>query len=287
MKSITKLERRESPGRRFFSVSSSSLAGDSGGGGQARASASPEEDISPALRDIPAVHVVIPDDTRLVTVSEPHGPGADRFRYLRLHLRELRKRAKIQAIAITSPLPKEGKSTVAMNLAHSLSEHGKKTVLCIEADLYHQTVTEAFALASPQGLIDCVEDGLDPLSAVLRLDPLGWYVLPAGSKPTNPTEVIHSPNFPNVLAKLRPHFDWIVLDTPPLLPLSDTVTIAGITDGTLLVIRAGQTPKESVEESLRIIGPRKALGLVLNDSVELNTTYSKYYGSYYKTKQEA
>ena len=97
--------------------------------------------LEPAFKDIEVEQVEVLPESRIVFHNEPRSPGADRFRYLRMRLRELWDAGKLRSLLITSPLPQDGKSTIALNLATALAEHGKRTVLLIEADLHHPTLT--------------------------------------------------------------------------------------------------------------------------------------------------
>lgn len=266
---------------KFLPVSHS-LKGEASSASAVRESFS--SDVPPALRHVPVQPVTIDDASRLVVYSDPQSIGADRFRYLRLKLREHRKSRKLQTVAVTSAIPLDGKSTIAVNLATSLAEGGRRSVLCIEADLHHPTLAQSLGIEPAIGFAHCLHDQLDPLSVLRRLDPLGWYLMSAGVWEGNPTELLHSDALPAMLDALTPHFDWILFDTPPILALTDTVLISGQVDGTLLVVRANKTPREFVEEALRLIGQKRTLGIVLNGAEDLERAYDKYYSSYYRQK---
>jgi len=214
------------------------------------------------------------------SISIPRGLAADRFRFLRLRLRERAATGKLKTILVTSPLPEDGKSTVAVNLATTLAERGKRNVLLLEADLYHATISENLGIPVRPGLAECLEGGLDPASALRRLDPLGWYLLPGGAPDGNPTELLQSDRLSAVMAKLSQHFDWIIIDSPPVAAVSDALSLARTADATLLVVRAGHTPKQAVTEACTLIGPKHIIGIILNGVEGLNRVYSKYYGRY-------
>ena len=235
-----------------------------------------------ALEGIAIRSAKISPESRIVAHTLPQGLGADRYRYLRLRLREYRKSRKLQSLTITSPLPLDGKSTTALNLSTSLAEGGRRSVLCIEADLYHPSLASTLGIEAPRGLADCVRESLDPLSVIMKIDPLGWYLMPAGSLEGSPTELLQSDRLQTVLDALLPHFDWVILDAPPILALTDGALLSTQTDGTLLVARADRTPRESIEEALRLIGKKKTVGLVLNGADDVDRVYGKYYGSYYR-----
>jgi capsular exopolysaccharide synthesis family protein len=240
------------------------------------------EDLEPTahLEGIPVEEIQAQLDSQIVLVTDPRGPGADRFRFLRMSLRELRGLAKLQSIVVTSALPQEGKSTVALNLATALADGGKSSVLLMEADLYHPTLARRLGLAPRRGLAECLEDRMNPLDGLRRIEPLGWYLLQSGKARGNPADLFQSDALPGVMQQLNPYFDWVVIDTPPVTPLTDALSLSRQADASLLVVRADRTPREAVAEALSRIGQKHVLGIVLNGTDSLNRLYSQYYGHY-------
>ena len=234
------------------------------------------------LEGVPVERVRVSIASRIVLVTESRGPGADRFRYLRMRLRELRGLAKLQSIVVTSPLPHDGKSTVALNIATALADGGRSSVLLIDADLYHPTVVQRLGLAPRSGLAECLENDVNPLGELTKIEPLGWYLLQSGRPRGNPADLFQSDNLESVTKQLYPYFDWVVIDTPPVTPLTDAVSFSRHADASLLVVRADRTPREAVEEALSRIGQKHVLGIVLNGTDNLNQLYSEYYGHYHQ-----
>lgn len=232
------------------------------------------------LDGVRVVHLDVHPNKRIVVYSDPHGPGADRFRFLRLRLRELAGTRKLKTVIITSAQPAEGKSTVCLNLATALAEGGKRTVLVVDVDFYRRTLSHILGLRSGPGLAECLEDNLDPVSALRRIEPLSWYLLTAGEPRRNPTELLQSDSLAAALRKLYFLFEWILIDTPPVVPLADTLSLSRHADASLLVVRAGQTPREAIDDALTLLGPT-AVGIVLNGAEKLNRAYYKYYGHYH------
>jgi capsular exopolysaccharide synthesis family protein len=183
-------------------------------------------------------------------------------------------------MVITSPLPQDGKSTVAMNLATALAEKGRRNVLLIDADLYHPSACPILALSARPGLSECVERGLDPLSAISRLEPLGWYLLAAGTPQGNPTEIVQSDALGGIIRRLSSIFDWVLIDTPPVAPLTDAISISRNVDTSLLVVRADRTPRDAIEQAVSLLGRKHVVGILLNAAEGLNQVYSEYYGHY-------
>jgi len=231
------------------------------------------------LQQIPVEQVDIDPRSRIFFYTDPRGLAADRFRYLRMRLRELWNAGKLRKLLIASPLPQDGKSTVALNLATALAERGQ-SVLLIEADLYHPTLVQIVGLKAGPGLAECLETGLDPLSALRHVGPLGWYLLAAGKTLGNPAELLHGEAFAKVMQKLSPHFDWTLIDSPPVAPLTDALALAQQADASLLVVRAGRTPREAVGTAIVALGAKHVLGVVLNGVEGVERLYSKYYGHY-------
>lgn len=225
--------------------------------------------------------VVIPPGSRLIFHTDPHSPAADRFRTLRLRLQPLWSARKLKKILITSPLPGDGKSTVAINLATALSERGKRTVLLVETDLHHSPLTKNLGLPDRPGLAECLGGGQNPFNLVRHLNPLDWYLLPAGEPNGNATELLQGQMLPLVIDQLSAHFDWMVLDSPPVITLSDVLSLKNHTDGSLLVVRAGRTSQDAVEEAIAVIGKQHVLGIILNGVEQSDLVYHKYgYDSY-------
>src|SRR5579871_4326376 len=172
---------------------------------------------------IPVEEVDVAPGCRLAVYSDSRGLAADRFRYLRLRLRELSTSGTVRTILISSPLPQDGKSTVALNLATALADHGRCSVLLIEADLYHPVLTQVLGLKSWTGLAECLENRASPLSTIRRIVPLGWCLMPAGKPVGNPGDMLHTGAFADMMRAMAPLFDWILLDSPPLVPLTDAL----------------------------------------------------------------
>lgn len=235
------------------------------------------------LAQVPVERVKLEESSRIVFRADTDDPGADRFRFLRMRLREYWTMGKLRTLVITSPHPGDGKSTVVLNLATALAEGGKRSVVVVEGDHHRPAIGRALGLEAAPGLAECLADGLDPVAALRRIEPLQWHLLQAGKSERNRTELLQSDALAGVLGRLRRLFDWVLIDTPPVIPLADTLVMARHSDATLLVVRADRTPAEAVEEALTLLGPKQVLGMVLNGAETVNQMYPKYYG-YYKPR---
>ncbi len=235
---------------------------------------------APELQKIPVEMIDVPAKSRLVCLTDPASAGADRFRYLRMRLREHWNTGKLKTLLVTSPLPGDGKSTIARNLATMLAEGGKKTVLLVEADLHRPSLSAVFGLKERTGFGECLELGLNPMTAIRRLEPLSWYVLSAGRCMGNAAELLQIEVLAPMVEQLKPHFDWILFDSPPIIPFTATLALRKQADATLLVVRAHRTPGKLLDQSIGLIGKEHIAGIVLNDLEDLNRLYYKYYGGY-------
>jgi polysaccharide biosynthesis transport protein len=245
--------------------------------------ATPEEiSVRSTVEDFPAEEALLKPASSVAILMDSKGAGADRFRYLRMRLRELGQLAKLQSVVITSPHPKDGKSTVAMCLATALTEGGRYSVLVIEADLHHPSLATKLGIELRAGLAECLEDGLDASSVIRKIEPLGWHLLQAGVAKSNPTMLMQSHELETLISKVSPKFDWILIDSPPVLPLTDALTLSRHADATLLVAWAGRASREAIQEAIELIGRQRTVGLVLNGAASLTRLYSEYYGYYGK-----
>jgi len=232
---------------------------------------------TPVLPEFPVEQAQVRPENRLVYYADPRSPAADRYRLLRMKLKTFWTAGKLKKLLITSPLAHDGKSTVVLNLATALAERGKRTVLVVEADLHHASLAEILRLKPWVGLADCLsDDATPPLSAIRRIEPLGWYLLPAGEPRKNATELLQT--LGPVMEQLSPYFDWILIDSPPVIPLTDPISLLQHADASLLVVRAGRTPREAVEQTIELIGKKNTIGIVLNGMEARDHLYYQYYG---------
>ena len=240
---------------------------------------SPELRAEPKQLRVPEVQVK--HFGRVVFHTDPTGSAADRFRLLRMRLRDCWAAGKLNSILVTSPLPGEGKSTTALNLATALAEERTRTVLLIDGDLHRGSLNNQLALDPHVGLAECLQNRLNPLSAIRRVEPLGWYFLSSGQlSVASPTELLQPQELATIFQTLSSQFDWIVVDSPPVLPLSDAVALRQHVDGSLLVARAGSTSTKAIEDAIALLGRRHIIGCILNGIEKREHPYSAYYQSH-------
>ena len=230
------------------------------------------------LQGAEAVQACIAPASRLAICTDPQGMAADRFRLLCLGLRGLAASGKLKTLLVTSALPKEGKSTIALNLAACLADRSDESVVLVETDFRHPSLVERLGLEPWPGLVQSLEDNTDPFSAIRRVDPLGFYLLPAGKTAANPVELLNSGRISATFQRLRASADWVILDSPPACPVPDLLAIKPQADGCLWVVRADSTPREAVEEAIQQVGRKLILGIVLNEAQGLENSYAQYPG---------
>lgn len=222
-------------------------------------------------------------ESRLVFHAEPNGPGAERFRLMRLRLQAVQAEANVKTLLITGPAAGEGKSTVSLNLAAALAEKKNQHVLLLEGDLRSPSLARELGLKLPSGLTQCARNDGGLMSAIWRIEPLGFYLLPAGKAVDNPTDLLTSEWFSEVIAKLVASFDWIVIDAPAL-PVVDALSLKRYADASVIVARAGRTQQRAIAEVIRVLGGNHVLGIVLNGQEKFDRGYHQYY-SYYGDKK--
>jgi capsular exopolysaccharide synthesis family protein len=222
--------------------------------------------------------LVLPPNSKLVSVTEKDGLAAEKFRFLAVRLRQLQQNRPLKKLLITSTIPEEGKSMLAANLACTLARRKEKRTLLLDGDLRRPTVAKQLGLGPVSGLSESLLDETKLTSSIHRLDALGLWVLPAGRSAQNPLELMQSGRLLPVMDQLTEWFDWIVIDSPPVLPLADTIIWARLADGILLTTRQGKTETKQLQRGLGALEKSKLLGAIVNSST--STAHSGYYDRY-------
>jgi capsular exopolysaccharide synthesis family protein len=233
-----------------------------------------EDSVPPAL---PSLDVQVPASSRLVYFTEPHSLAAEKFRFLGVRLRQLRQSRTLKKVLVTSTTPEEGKSLVSANLAGVLAGR-KERVLLIEGDMRRPNLATRFGLPKLSGLAESLQNRAQAGSNIYHLGDLDFWLLPAGDPPANPLELMQSSRLSQLMAELVPRFDWIIIDSPPLLPLADTTVWQRFADGMLLVVREGTTEKHALLQGIGVVKKGDLLGVVLNGSS--NNNHKNYYQRY-------
>ena len=217
----------------------------------------------------------------------PKAISAEAYRSLRTNIKYSAIDNDIKTIVITSSIPGEGKSTVAGNLAFSFSDAGYK-VLIIDCDLRKPSLHRKFGISNNFGLTDlliektAVKEGIKQISKNLS-------IITSGSIPPNPSEILGSNAFSNLIEIVKQSFDYILIDTPPLIPVTDAQILSKAADGTILVVRSGKTKAKILMQGYEKLKEVNAyvIGSVLNDTnISNKDSYYYYYEEDKKRKRK-
>lgn len=223
-------------------------------------------------------------DERLVSLRSPNSFEADQYRVLRHFLVGTEEADRRRVIAVSSPAAGEGKSTTAVNLAATLAQSPGTRVLLVDTDLRRPCVASSLGLgpSAGPGLSGAVLDERLDLASVVRSTPFKLFVLPAGASPANAYQILESPRVGRLLEEARGAYDYVILDTPPLLLVPDCRLLSQWVDGFVIVVAAGRTPRKLLAETLGAVDPAKLAGIVFNgDDRPLSGYYKGYYTGYY------
>ena len=205
--------------------------------------------------------------------------GAERFRTLRSRLYQIGGTRQLRRVVVTSSLPAEGKTFVAANLAQSIVRQPDRKVLLIDADLRASRLHELLGAPRSPGLSDYLRGVADEFKIVQKGSDSHLCFIPAGTEAPNPSELLLNDRMKRLLEVMTPIFDWIIIDTPPALPVHDASMMADLCDGVLFVVRAGATDHELATKAAAGFQDKNLLGVVLN-RVDSDAGYGGYYYSY-------
>ena len=218
-------------------------------------------------------------DERLVSLVAPHSYEAEQYRSLRHLVEQAHRTSALSVLAVSSATVGDGKTTTAINLAGALAQAADARVLLMDVDLRRPAIAERLALPQERdGLVDAILSPDRKLADVARpCGLLNLAIVTAGAFSDIPYELLRSPRLGDLLDQARRDYDYVVLDTPPLVPIPDARVISKWVDSFLLVVRANKTPRGLLEESLNLMDPQKVIGLVFNNDDRARTTYENYY----------
>ncbi|WP_346868680.1 CpsD/CapB family tyrosine-protein kinase [Clostridium sp. UBA5119] len=208
----------------------------------------------------------------------PHSISAESYKSIRTSLKYSSVDKTIKTIVITSSVPGEGKSTIAGNLALCLSESGNK-VLIIDCDLRRPSLHKKFRLSNLKGITDCLIDK-DNLKESIQEFTSDLSVISSGTIPPNPAEILGSKTFERFLKNIGSIYDYIILDTPPLLAVTDASILAGKADATIIVVKYGKTREKDINLAYKELKKVNAnvVGSILNScDMKRTDSYYKYY----------
>jgi capsular exopolysaccharide synthesis family protein len=234
--------------------------------------------IAPTVIDVQPEHV----DEHLVTLRHRSSPEAEPYNALRYAI-EARGGDDLRTVAVTSPAAGDGKTTTAINLAGALAHRREGRVLLVDVDLRRPSVCPLLGLAdgvNRAGLVDAILDpDLTLDDVVTQLPAFNLWLLPAGRFSDEPFELLRTARMRDLIQHARRQYDFVVLDTPPLLLFPDARILEHWVDAFLLVVAAHRTPRKLVEDAVNLLSPSKLVGLVFNgDDRPLSRGYGDGYG---------
>ena len=231
-----------------------------------------------------SVTVQPPPKARLVAWTDPNSLGAERFRALAVRLDDMRRQHELNSLQLTSSVINEGKTFVSANLGVTLAKYSGSKTLLIEGDLHRPTMAAMFGLKGLQGLSDWWSGRNQDITRFLvRFTGTGLWFLPAGKACDRPSEILRSAELAEAFAQLSGQFDWVVVDSTPMLPVIDANLWSRLVDGTLLVVREGLAPLKSLKKGLQSLDNPKLIGVVVNEASEFDQV--DYAGQYYGARK--
>jgi capsular exopolysaccharide synthesis family protein len=234
--------------------------------------------------------VTVDPQVRDLTVHrDPTSMAAEACRSIRTNLMFLSAQKEIQVFVVTSPTLQEGKTTSAISLATTMAQAGAR-VLLIDTDMRRPRIHQTFGLKVDRGISTAIAGNGDLKDIIQHSEVPNLDLLPCGPIPPNPAELLHTERFREILAQCRSKYDKVILDSPPITPVTDPAIIGGLVDGVVLVLRAGHTTREAAAYARRHLTDAGAriLGLIVNqtdkkaDRYGYGYSYYTPYGRYYK-----
>ncbi|MCG3163336.1 MAG: hypothetical protein JMDDDDMK_04730 [Acidobacteria bacterium] len=243
--------------------------------------------VARASREIPVERLVQSRlHQRLIVLTEPTAPECEQYRTLRTQLFHAAEKRQTQVVVVTSALAGEGKTSTALNLALAVAQSKESRVLVIDGDLRRPNIASYLGMRPKLGLSEVLKGEVETLDPIVCLDEPELYVLPISREAANPTELLSSERFAETVKELRDYFDFILIDSPPVMPFADARLLSNIADAVILVVRAEKAPYETVEKAVEVLPSGRILGVVLNDAQHIRETdYYDYYYSYTQREQ--
>ena len=262
----------------------------------------PDVPIAPIVPIVPLTHGIAAATEEIFPVKRFHlskataqmqramDPGTilgEQFRILRTRLSLLQKQNDLKTILITSTIPQEGKSFTSYALAGVIAQEQGKRVVIIDADLRKQGSGREYGLnmdINAVGTTQVLQGTSEFQKSLLKSNNPEFWFLPSGSLPPNPSELLSSPEMEKMLHLAAEKFDWVIVDSPPSLALSDPNLIAPLCDAVVFVVRANSTPAKLAQEAINKIGRERICGVVLNRKKQMHS--SRQYYQYYNYQKQ-
>jgi len=207
-------------------------------------------------------------DPRVVSFHDPKSTVAEQYKTLRTHIQALDSKQPLKAITLTSSTHSEGKTITSINLAISMAHDlGKKKILLVDADLRRASISKYLGIKAENGLANLIANGANIDDALLNIGIDNLTFLPAGKIPHNPAELLGSGKLKTLLNQLKDKYDYIIWDTPPIIPVTDAGVLGAQTDGVIMVVQANRTQQGVVKHAENLLkqAHAKLLGYILTN----------------------
>lgn len=222
----------------------------------------------------------------LIAHNDLKNPATEAYRVIRTSIQFAQAGKELKTLAVTSCMPNEGKSITVANLAVVLTQAGK-SVLLLDCDMRNPTVHKNFNLSNKVGLSSCISMGTALSDAVQKTSIEGLYALTGGVIPPNPSELLGSEQMKNVLQRAKEQYDYVLIDTPPVMPVTDALIVSRFVDGMILVIASAEVKVEMARDVKKqlVNAGANILGVVLNKVRSEHHGYGYGYYYYYGSKE--
>jgi receptor protein-tyrosine kinase len=247
----------------------------------------PPLEIDDLLSRIKTIPFTPSPDASLLDVNRPNEAPAEEFRSLRTRLNHLQNLQPIHSVVITSASPAEGKSFTAANLALAQAQMEGNTTLLADFDFRRPVVHTLFQIPRSPGITDYLQGKAKLEEIVRKVEGSSLCIVPAGEAVLNPLELLNLPEAKALIENLPRVFNWVIIDTPPLLFAADANLLSTMAHGLMMVVRIGHTTIDAVTRAISSLCENNVLGIVVNGAHK-GELYSKYtyYHSYYYSKGE-
>ncbi len=221
---------------------------------------------SPVDRDAaPTVELNISTEEKMPALFSTFSFASEQFRLLATRLQQMRQSRGLKSVLLTSSVAQDGRSLLTLNLAMSLSQGGQQRILVVDADLRKPGVCSALGVGERAGLREWYQNDRPITEFIFRIAGVNVWVLPAGGSAVDPLDLLKSPRTTSLLSSLNAAFDWVLIDSPPLVPLADAEILSRISDGTIVVVRRHKSSKTALKQGLQRIDPSRMIGFLLNE----------------------
>src|SRR5712671_904091 len=252
----------------------------------AAATIEPQSPLKGLLEQVKTIPYNPSPDALVIDALNPHEAPTEEFRTLRTRLNHMQSLQPIHTTVVTSPSPAEGKSFAATNLAMAEAQWaGNLTLLC-DFDFRRPIVHNLFQCDRSPGITDYLQGKVQLHEAIRKVGETNLFIMPAGEAVINPLELLNLKEVKQMLDRLPSVFNWVILDSPPLLFAADANLLSTLCHGTILVVRIGATTIDSITRAMQSLCQNNVLGIVVNGA-RRGELYSKYtyYHSYYSPKE--